>query len=315
MLYNIFVIYSAKITKRATNPLRREGRSMFHIIYNPVSGKKKALKNLSKIKKILSAKQVPYQTHKTCAVHDGTYIAAKLTKRGETDLIVLGGDGTLHEVLNGIADPAACRLGLIPSGTGNDFAGKLGLPLDAEKALAVILEGEAKPTDYLLVDGVRCMNVAGMGMDVDVLERCKRGKLKGKIKYLLSLVKSLFAFKGLPVLIESEGVEEKHSALIAAACNGAQFGGGITICPVAEVDDNQMDVVVVDCIGGKIKIIKAFLQLMKGRILQYPATKHFRCEKVTFTPDTPCTLQLDGELYQDMRFEVSVGKDLQFFRK
>ncbi len=288
---------------------------MYHIILNPVAGKKKALKNLSKVEKILTAREIPYQTHMTTAAHDGTDIAAKLTARGERDILVLGGDGTLHEVLNGIADPSCCRLGLIPSGTGNDFAGKIGLPLDAEKALEIILAGEAKPTDYLLVGGVRCMNVGGMGMDVDVLERCKKGKLKGKIKYLLSLIRSLFAFKGLPVQIESDGVNEKHAALIAAACNGTQFGGGITICPVAEVDDGKIDVVVVDCIGGKIKIIKAFLQLMKGKILQYPATTHFRCEKVTFTPDSPCTLQLDGELYQGVRFEVTLGKGLQFFRK
>ncbi len=288
---------------------------MYHIILNPVAGKKKALKNLAVVEKIFAARGIVYDVHKTTGEHDGTAIAKKLTEAGENELIVLGGDGTLHEVLNGIADPSKCNLGLIPSGTGNDFAGRVGLPLDAEKALAIILENEAKPTDFLEVDGIRCMNVGGMGMDVDVLERCKRGKLKGKIKYLLSLIKSLFAFKGLPILVESDGIEEKHDALIAAACNGTQFGGGITICPVAEVDDNKIDVVVVDCIGGKIKIIKAFLKLMKGKILEYPATTHFRCERVTFTPDTPCTVQLDGELYHDLRFAVSLGKGLHFYRK
>ncbi len=288
---------------------------MYHILLNPVAGKKKALKNLTTVEKILTARNIPYEVHETNDVHDGTTIAKALTERGENDLIVLGGDGTLHEVLNGIVDPAACRLGLIPSGTGNDFAGRAGLPLDAEKALEIILTEAPKPTDYLVVGGIRCMNVGGMGMDVDVLERCKKGKLKGKIKYLLSLIRSLFAFKGLPVSIESDGVNEKHDALIAAACNGTQFGGGITICPTAEVDDGQIDVVVVDCIGGKIKIIKAFLQLMKGRILQYPLTTHFRCDRVTFTPDTPCTLQLDGELYEGVKFEVELKKGLQFFRK
>ncbi len=287
---------------------------MYHILLNPVAGKKKAVKNLTKIEKVLSARQIPYQIHKTNASHDGTDVARKLTQRGETDIIVLGGDGTLHEVLNGIVDPTACRLGLIPSGTGNDFATKIGLPMDAEKALELILAGDTKPTDYLVVGGVRCMNVGGIGMDVDVLERCKKGKMKGKLKYLFSLVRSLFAFKGLPVLIESEGVEEKHDALIAAACNGTQFGGGISICPAAKEDDGKIDVVVVDCIGGKWKIIKAFIQLLKGRILQYPATTHFCCERVKFTPDTPCTLQLDGELYQEVEFDVHVERGLQFFR-
>ncbi len=287
---------------------------MYHIIVNPTAGKNRAAKNLAVVERVFTERGVPYEVHKTCAVHDGTFIAKRLTEAGERELIVVGGDGTLHEVLGGISEPSACRLGLIPSGTGNDFAGRLGLPLDAEKAAERILDGEAKPIDYLEVGGVRCMNVAGMGMDVDVLERCQRGKMKGKLKYLFSLVKSLFAFKGLPVTFEREGVEEKHAALIAAVCNGTRFGGGISICPVAEVDDNKIDVVVVDCIGGKIKIIKAFLKLMKGKILEYPATTHFRCERVRFQPDTPCTVQLDGELYRDLDFDVQIKQGLRFYR-
>ncbi len=287
---------------------------MYHIILNPTAGKKKALKNLSVVEKILTERGLEYEVHKTCSVHDATDIAKRLTLAGAEDLLVLGGDGTLHEVLNGIADPTRCRLGLIPSGTGNDFAGKLHIPLQPDKALRLIIDGEAKPVDFLSVGGVRCMNVGGMGMDVDVLERCKRGKMKGKIKYLMSLIRSLFAFKGLPILVESDGRSEKHDALIAAACNGTQFGGGITICPEAKEDDGKIDVVVVDCIGGKIKIIKAFLQLMKGRILEYPATTHFLCDSVRFTPSEPITVQLDGELYQGLDFEVRIEKGLKFYR-
>ncbi len=287
---------------------------MYHIILNPTAGKKKALKNLAVVEKLLTEREIAYEVHRTTAVHDGTTIAKMLTEAGEQELIVLGGDGTLHEVLGGIADPTRCRLGLIPSGTGNDFAGRVGIPLDAAKALSIILEGKTRATDYLEVDGVRCMNVAGVGMDVDVLERCKKGKLKGKIKYLMSLIRSLFAFKGIPVRIESEGVEERRDVLIAAACNGTQFGGGICICPPAQVDDGKLDVVVVDCIGGKMKIIKAFLWLMKGKILEYPAAKHFLCERVCFTPDVLCAAQLDGELYHDLRLDIRIKTGLQFYR-
>ncbi len=287
---------------------------MYHIILNPVAGKKKALKNLKKTEKILNERGISYEAHKTCAIHDAEQIARLLTLGGAEDIIVIGGDGTLHEVLNGIADPSKVRLGLIPSGTGNDFAEKAGIPTSAEKALKIILNGEAKPTDYLEVGGLRCMNVGGIGMDVDVLERCKRGKLKGKLKYLLSLIQSLFAFKGLPVTIESEHGEERREVLIAAACNGTQFGGGISICPTAETDDGLIDVVAVDCIGGKWKIIKAFMVLMKGKVLEFPLTTHFQCKKVRFIPDAPCAAQLDGEVYQGLDFTVTLGKGLHFYR-
>ncbi len=287
---------------------------MYHIIINPMAGKRKAQKNLAMVEKVFHARGVEYEVHKTSCEGDGTEIARRLTEAGEEELLVIGGDGTLHEALKGIIDPTKCRLGLIPSGTGNDFAGRVGIPLDAEKAVALILDNQPKATDYLEVSGVRCMNVCGMGMDVDVLERCQRGKLKGKLKYLMSLLRSLFAFKGLPVLVESDGVEERHDALIAAACNGTRFGGGIVICPVAEVDDGKLDVVVVECIGGKMKIIKAFLKLMKGKILEYPATRHFLCDRVRFIPDTPCTVQLDGELYKALDFDVRVCHGLQMYR-
>lgn len=287
---------------------------MYHIILNPIAGKKKALKNLAVAESFLTARGIAYEAHKTCSVHDAEEIARRLTLAGETELIVIGGDGTLHEVLNGIVDPSKVKLGLIPSGTGNDFAAMAGIPENAEKALSLIIDGDVKETDYLEVGGKRCMNVGGIGMDVDVLERCNKGKLKGKIKYLISLIRSLFAFKGLPVLIKSEGREERRDVLIAAACNGTQFGGGISICPKAEADDHLIDVVVVDCIGGKWKIILAFIELMKGRVLEYPLTTHFRCERVRFLTDTPCTAQLDGELYPALNFDVKLCRGLRFYR-
>ncbi len=286
---------------------------MYHIILNPVAGKKKALKNLRVVEEVLTERGIAYEVHKSCAVRDAESIAFQLTQRGENDLIVLGGDGTLHEVLNGLSDPTQCRLGLIPSGTGNDFADTMGISLDPQKAILRILDGEAKPVDYLEVGGRRCMNVAGLGIDVDVLERCQRGKFKGKMKYVMSLIKSLFAFKGYRVRIESDGRAETHDVLICAACNGAKFGGGIKICPSAAADDGLLDVVVVDCIGGKWKIVKAFIQLMKGKVLEYPLTTHFRSERVQFLPENPCPVQLDGELYENLVFDAKLCKGLLFY--
>ena len=131
---------------------------------------------------------------------------------------------------------------------------------------------------------------------------------------MLSLLQSLFAFKGYKVTVQSEGREETHDALIAAVCNGGFFGGGIPICPGAIVDDGKMDVIVVDCIGGVFKLIQAFMILMKGGILEYPLTTHYLCDSVRFTPKDVNTSQLDGELYKDVVFDVKVGKGLKFYR-
>ena len=286
-----------------------------HLISNPVAGKKRALKNLKKVEEIFSARGVEYQIHLSQGEKDATDIARRLTTgQEETDIVVIGGDGTLHEVLNGIEDISKCRLGLIPSGTGNDFAEKLHISLDVEKAVSVVLDGEAKATDCLEIGGVRCMNVAGLGMDVDVLERCQRGKMKGKLKYLWSLIRTLFAFKEYEIELINGENREKHEALLATVCNGSQFGGGIRICPAADVADGVFNVVVVKDPKSKWGIIKAFLKLMKGKVLEMPITTHFTCEEIEFLPKTPCTVQLDGELYKELPFKAKICKGLRFYR-
>ncbi|MBQ8446934.1 MAG: diacylglycerol kinase family lipid kinase [Clostridia bacterium] len=287
---------------------------MQHIIVNPVSGKKRGVKNLRIVEALLKEAQIEYEVHTTTVVGEAEKIVRELTERGENDIIVLGGDGTLHEVLNGISNPAQCRLALIPSGTGNDFAEKLGIPLKAAEAVKLFLKKDPKEIDYLQVGNRRCMNVAGLGMDVEVLERCQRGKMRGKLKYFISLLKTFFVFKGYAIVVRKEdGTEEKHDALLAAVCNGSQFGGGIPVCPPAEVNDGLMNVMIVDHIKGKWKLVKALLTLMKGKLPQYERTTHFLCESVRFEPLVPCTVQLDGELYPNLPFDVKIGKGLKMY--
>ncbi len=287
---------------------------MFHIISNPVSGKKGNLRNPELVSRVFERHGLEYTLYQTAYKGEGKEIAERITREGGRDIVVVGGDGTLHEVLNGLSDPSVCRLGLIPSGTGNDFAYAAGLPTNAEQAAELIATGEAKDTDYIEVDGKRCMNVCGLGMDVDVLERCSRGKTRGKIKYLKSLLSSLFAFKGYKVTVEADGETLEKDALIAAVCNGKAFGGGIRICPVAEIDDHKFDVTVIDCPNSKFKIVKAFLKLMKGKIMEVPYLTHYRAERVRFSTADTDTVQLDGELYKGLDFAPILKTGLKFFR-
>ena len=287
---------------------------MFHVIDNPTAGKKGHAKNLQTLERVFKENGVEYMIHTTTHKGGGKEIVEKLTADGGKDIVVVGGDGTVHEVLNGMKDPTACRLGIIPSGTGNDFVYSAKIPMDAEEAAMLIVKGETKPTDYIEVGERRCMNICGAGMDVDVLERCERGKGRGKLKYFKSLLGSLFVFKGCKVLVERDGKTEERSALISAVCNGKVFGGGIKLCMPAEIDDGKMHVVLVDCIGGKIKLIKALLQLMKGKITEYPATTVFTCERVKFSFEKETPFQLDGEIYRDGVFDAKLCTGLQIFR-
>ena len=287
---------------------------MYHIIYNPIAGKKKALKNLREVQSVLQNRGVAYELHETQACRDAETIARELTSAGHNDLIVLGGDGTLHEVLNGIVDPTQCRLGIVPSGTGNDFVEGLGIPFKVTEALELILAGNVKDTDYLVIGDRRCMNIAGLGVDVDVLVRCTTGKMRGKLKYIISLFQTIFAFKGYPITLEVDGKVEERNILIATTCNGTQFGGGIRMCPPAKVDDGKIDVVIVDSIKGKGKILKALMMLMKGKILEHPKATHFLCDSIRIGKAAGCPVQLDGEVYYDLTYDARVERGLKIYR-
>ena len=171
---------------------------MYYVISNPTAGKRGNKYCLELATKVFDAHGVKYEVYETTHRGEAQDIAKKLTSNGATELVVVGGDGTLHEVLNGIQNPTECKVGLIPAGTGNDFADAMKLPRDPEKAAEIILKGETKETDYLDVDGTRCMNIAGMGIDVDILEGCQRGRMKGKAKYFISLLRTMLRIRPTP---------------------------------------------------------------------------------------------------------------------
>lgn len=281
---------------------------MYDLIINPHAKGGKAAKLRQKVEKILRERGAEFSVHETKAPKDAIEIAKKLSQSGATTIVAVGGDGTVHEVLNGI-DCEKVNLGIIPLGSGNDFIEAAGIPLKTEDAIDVLLSCSAKPTDYMVCDGVRGINIIGTGIDVDILKRCKASKiLRGKLQYLWSLIISLIKFKFYKFgIVEENGEKRSAEALIACVGNGSRFGGGIKMCPGAEIDDGKLDFV----IAGKLKKIKipyAFIKLMQGKILEQDFTKKKYAEHVKIEFDGPVTVQIDGELYDDLKFDLSIVK-------
>ena len=281
---------------------------MIELICNPAAHSGKAAKTLKQITDILDKRGAAYNVNFTSEPKDATAIAKKLSEAGAETIVAVGGDGTIHEILNGL-DTEKTSLGIIPCGSGNDFIAAANIPSDIEKAIDLILDGTPKPTDYMVCGGVRGLNIIGTGIDVDILKRCKKSKiLRGKLQYVVSLVISLIKFKFYKFYIhKDEGEPIKKEALIACVGNGSQFGGGIRMCPGASVDDGALDFV----IAGKLKKIKiphAFIKLMQGKILEQDFTFKEMTEKVKITFDEPVTIQIDGELYDGLDFDLSIVK-------
>ena len=290
---------------------------MLQFIFNPIAGKGKSARFREALEPILKQKGVEYAFHETRRRRDAVEIARALTERADTDadIVAMGGDGTLSEVLNGVADPGRVRLGIVPCGSGNDFAASAGIPDTPEGALEVLLSGEAKYTDYMECGGVRGINAIGTGIDVDILRRYNRMKvLKGPTAYLVSLVQSVLSYRPYSFLEETDAGPVRHRAFIACAGNGRRFGGGIPICPEAAIDDGLLDVVIIDDIR-RAAIPKAFIQLLKGKILTHPATVFKRQSALKILPDGPMPIQIDGEIYEDLPFDVRlVANRLRVYR-
>ena len=282
---------------------------MLHVIYNPIAGKGKAPRFRRVLEKRLSEAGIPHRFHDSPVQRGAVEIARNLTRAAgddTVDIVAMGGDGTLNDVLNGLEDPSRVRLGVIPCGSGNDFAAVAGIPTDPDGAAEVLLKGEAKFTDYLECGGVRGINAIGTGIDVDILRRYARMKvLKGSAAYLASLVLTLFSYRARRFREEVDGETRLHNALIACAGNGRRIGGGIPICPEAVIDDGLLDIVIVDDIS-RARIPGAFVKLLRHRILELPTTTFRRAPTLRVESDGTMPVQIDGEIYEDLPFDVRV---------
>lgn len=281
---------------------------VYHIILNEKFLKGRHRKKLLKVEKQFKQAGKEYKLYPTSKRGNAYAYAREISATDENCiLIAMGGDGILHEVVNGISDLEKCCLGLIPVGTGNDFAAAAKIPLNPKKAADIILNNKPKKIDYIeLSSGLRSVNAVGMGIDVDVLVRAYSGKNKGKSKYLFALLKSLLHFKSHNFTVEYDGKTERHFGLMAALGNGKQFGGGIKVFPDAELDDGKMDLVIVDYLS-KAKTVGAFIKLMMGKIKKVKQVTLIKTTAAKFIPEREnYTIQAEGELYENEPFEARV---------
>lgn len=287
------------------------GIVMYHIITNPISGRKKnSYKKLKAVFDYLDANKIDYKLYESQYYRHPVELAKQITSENESgDLIVIGGDGTFNEVLNGVVDFSKWNIGLIPSGSGNDFAGILGLSKKTPvESLKRILQRNVKPVDYIKVNDMVCVNVLGTGIDVDVLTNFERHKkLKGSFRYFYSLLESLCHIKWYEFDVSiDDGPFEHKKGLIVALCNGRNIGGGIPVCPMACPSDNMLNFVYISQVK-KITILGKLMQLMSGKIAKIKEAQIVSCKKAVFRDKENLVLQIDGNVtgdYNEYRCEI-----------
>lgn len=273
--------------------------------------------SLPLIKEHLASRGVKYELHFVSKPHEAKAKTSELIDNGSTIIVSVGGDGTLHEVVNGFKNFENVSLGIIPCGTGNDFATAIGLPLDVKKAIDVILDNEPKHTDFIDLGEIRGINIVGMGIDTDVLLAYHKLKKRTKAGYTKCLVKTLASYtkeKFLDFIVKTETEELNQKAFIACVCNGYKFGGGIPICPPADVSDGELDFISIGYMT-RIKMISAFQKLKKGNVLKIKGSTHKKVKSISIKTTRPTFINVDGELYYDIPFNATVvSNKLRVFR-
>ena len=298
---------------------------MYHFIVNIHGGSGKSFLLWNKIKELLKERGVEYATYVPLRVGHAGEIAKKIVALDDDDkkIVILGGDGTLNEVLNGIPEDKmeSVKLGLIPTGSGNDFSRGLGLPRhNPEKALDLILNSkgdrkidlgiiESSDENALFKRKVFAIS-SGFGLDAIVGTSINTSKIKvvlnriklGKLSYAILTVATLFSMRTQNVKIRFDGgeTEEFKKLIFLAAMNGHAEGGGVPMNPDARMDDGKLSVCVVSGVPKWLTFLMfPFLCLGKHKKFKSFVLRDF--ETMEIESDAPSVSHTDGELFGNIR--------------
>ncbi|MBO5831695.1 MAG: diacylglycerol kinase family lipid kinase [Alistipes sp.] len=299
-----------------------EGEKKWFVVVNPTSGGGKGLADYPLISKLLRDNNIRHEAVFTEHKHHATALTVEAVDAGYRDIIVVGGDGTLHEVINGLfiqrsTEPKSVTIAVISAGTGNDWIRMFGIPTRYSEAIRAIKEGYTFLQDVAEVDyeeskycQTRYMaNVAGLGFDAAVIKRTLTSRAKrvlGKGGYLWCLVRSFFAHKatGAKVWIDDELVYNDLLFSIAIGI-GKYNGGGIQQLPAAVADDGLLDVTMIRPVHWW-HVVFRLRRLFNGSIYSIGHVIHAQGKKIRIesSPETP--LEIDGELYGGTPVELRV---------
>lgn len=246
--------------------------------------------------------------------HIGHAVDIAAGAEGFDTVVAVGGDGTIHEVLNGLMSiPVERRpaIALVPTGSGNDTRRTLGVSESLSEAVMQVTSGVRRPFDVILCNGVYANNSVALGLDARVTAKSVEYKVTKKRSglwlYLSALIHVLLKeFYSHDVMIAWDDEEAQPSRiLIMALMNGPTYGGGFFIAPGAVPDDGLLEVCVID----PLSLPGAFLRLpfvIVGRHTGFKVVHMSRHRKVVVTSAVPLAGQIDGEVLMETRYQVEL---------
>ncbi len=288
---------------------------MYHFIINPKSSSGKGIRYWWSVKSELDSRQIPYKAEFTKNERHASTLAAQICSEysGIKNIVVVGGDGTLNEVINGITDFDQILLGYIPSGSSNDLARSLRIPKDPLKALENILQ----PTRFEYLDyGIihfpesqkeprKFCCSSGIGYDAEVCVEVQASPLKkrlnrfgaGKLIYLAIALKQLMSLKSMDVTIQVDGVRKDtyKKVLLVSNMIHKYEGGGLKMAPAADPTDGKLSVCLVHGLS-RLKSLILLPTLVFGKHVNFKGIEAFHCHSIEINASRDVAVHTDGEV-------------------
>ena len=273
------------------------------LFVNPTAGRGRAGKRMSRISSLLEQADVEFEQFQSRAVGDLEDQVRTQVNRGADRIIVAGGDGSVHEAVNGImrADNAA-RLGVIPTGTGNDFAKACHIPLNWEHAAQLLAErikvdATSRRIDIGRMNERYFANGAGVGFDARVTKVARSYRWPiGDLVYLFAIFRCLIDGVATPdMTITSDALTTHGPVTLASISNGAWVGGMFHIAPMADNSDGKLELLIADPVS-RLRILSLLPKLISGKHMGESEISHAAIRRVTIDAADPVPSHLDGEV-------------------
>lgn len=267
---------------------------MWLIAINPHSGNGRGSSVANHVTQYLSDRQVSYRSFAAPSADElSKVISYEVASNPYEGLIAIGGDGLAHLILQ-ICVPRNLPFAIVPAGTGNDFVRTLGWSLqDIEPLLNRVISSVPSAIDLGNVDSEWFGAILSTGFDSVVNERANRLTWpKGPQRYNLAIALELPRFTPIEYEISCDGQSFTTKAMLVAIGNGKSYGGGMNICPQAQLSDGMFDVVILEPVS-KIEFIKTFPKVYSGAHINHPKVRSLRAKKVTINANA--VAYADGE--------------------
>ena len=283
----------------------------YSLIVNPHGGVKSGLKILEMVKPFFEEADADLNIIETEYAGHARDIASEVPLDGFTGLCAIGGDGTMHEMVNGMMtrkDGMRIPIGLITGGTGNSFMHDLDC-LDPVEAVQRILTNRTRKIDLFKAEAAGNLyfgfNIIGWGMPTDINLLAEKMRWLGGQRYNIASILEVLKFKTRLARIEIDGRNIVADFGFVIGCNTMYTGKGMKMAPLARLDDGLLDLLIVRK-AGRIKLLRMFPKIFSGKHISDPIVEYRQVRKFSIYPEEQSTLNIDGEMLGSTPVKVEI---------